>query len=117
MTRSASATNRTGALRRRSNRMALKAAVGLTGEDHSKAYFSLTANATSLNRHGAAIQVARELPIGMMVQVRNNRGTKLSARVVTQVSTVPGKHIYGIEFVEDSDLSRTFWGINFPSNA
>ena len=117
MTRSATTSNRTGPLRRRSNRMALTAAVGLTGEDHTKTYFSFTANATSLNRHGAAIQVPRELPIGMMVQVRNKRGTKLSARVVTQVSAAQGKHIYGIEFVEDSDLSRTFWGINFPTDA
>jgi hypothetical protein len=97
--------------------MALNAAVGLTGEDHSKSSFSLTANATSLNRHGAAIQVARELPIGMMLVLRNKRGTKISARVVTQVSAVQGKQIYGVEFVEDSDLSRNFWGITFPTNA
>lgn len=97
--------------------MALNAAVGLCGEDHTKAAFSLKANATSLNRHGAAIQVERELPVGIMLQVRNKRGTKLSARVVTQVSAVQGNHIYGIEFVEDSELSRTFWGISFPVNA
>jgi hypothetical protein len=97
--------------------MALNAAVGLTGEDHTKNHFSLNAKATSLNRHGAAIQVTRELQVGIMLEVRNNRGTKLSARVVTQVSTVEGKHIYGIEFVEDSDRSRTFWGINFPADA
>ena len=97
--------------------MALNTAVGLTGEDQTKTYFSLTANATSLNRHGAAIQVPRELPLGIMLEVRNKRGTKLSARVVTQVSAVQGKHVYGIEFVEDSDRSRNFWGINFPTDA
>jgi hypothetical protein len=97
--------------------MALNAAVGLSGEDHTKTHFSLNANATSLNRYGAAIQVPRELPLGIMLEVRNKRGTKLSARVVTQVSAAQGKHIYGIEFVEDSDRSRTFWGISFPVNA
>ena len=117
MASSATSINRSGAARRRSNRMALNAAVGLTGEDHTKTSFSMTANATNLNRHGAAIHVPRELPVGMMLQVRNKSGKKLSARVVTQVSAVQGKHIYGIEFVEDSELSRNFWGISFPSNA
>ena len=97
--------------------MALNAPVGLTGEDQTKTHFSLTANATGLNRHGAAIQVSRELPVGIMLEVRNKSGMKLSARVVTQVSAAQGKHIYGIEFVEDSDRSRSFWGINFPANA
>jgi len=117
MARHSTAINRSGAARRRSNRMALNAAVGLTGEDHSKTHFSLNAKATGLNRHGAAIQVTRELPLGIMLEVRNKRGTKLSARVVTQVSAVEGKLIYGIEFAEDNDRSRTFWGISFPADA
>jgi hypothetical protein len=97
--------------------MALNAPVGLTGEDQTKASFSMTANATNLNRHGAAVQVGKELSIGTMVEVRNKRGTKLSARVVTQVSAAQGKLTYGIEFTEDTDQTRNFWGINFPSGA
>ena len=112
-----SALNRNSIARRRSNRMALNAPVSLTGEDGAKASFSLTAKATGLNRHGAAVQVGRELMVGTTVVVRNNRGTKIPARVVTQVSAVQGTHTYGIEFAEDTEQSRNFWGINFPSNA
>lgn len=111
------AVNRNAALKRRSSRIALNAAVGLTAEDPAKALFTLTANATNLNRHGAALQVTRELLVGTTVLVQNKRGTRLSARIVMQVSAMQGKHTYGIEFVEDSDKSQTFWGITFPANA
>jgi len=47
--------------------------------------------------------------------VQNKRGAKLSARVVTQVSAVRGLHTYGIEFVDQDDRSKIFWGITFPS--
>ena len=103
--------------KRRSSRIALSAAVGLTAEDQAKASVSLTANATNLNRHGAAVQVTRELLVGTTVLVQNKRGMRVSARIVAQVSALQGKHTYGIEFVEDTDRSRTFWGITFPANA
>ena len=103
--------------KRRSSRIALNAAVGLTAEDQAKASFSLTANATNLNRHGAALQVARELLVGTTVLVQNKRGMRVSARIVAQVSAMQGQHTYGIEFVEDNDKSRNFWGITFPANA
>lgn len=96
--------------------MALNAPVGLSGEDQKKTHFSLNANATNLNRHGAAVQVPCELLLGTTVELRNKRGMKISARVVTQVSAVQGKNTYGVEFVEDTDQARNFWGINFPSN-
>lgn len=76
----------------------------------------MPARATSLNRHGAAVQLNRELLVGSVVVVRNKRGTQVSARVVAQVSALQGVHTYGIEFVEQDDISRDFWGITFPSN-
>ena len=53
--------------------MALSAAVGLSGEDAQKAAFSIKAKAVSLNRHGAEVQLNRELPIGSTIMVRNQR--------------------------------------------
>ncbi len=112
-----SAVNRNGIAKRRSSRIALNAAVGLTAEDNARALFTLKANATNLNRHGAALQVTRELLVGTTVLVQNKRGARLSARIVAQVSAMSGKHTYGIEFIEDTDKSQTFWGITFPANA
>jgi len=111
------ALNRNLALKRRSSRIALNAPVGLTAEDRAKALFTLTANATNLNRHGAAVQVTRELLVGTTILVQNKRGARLTARIVAQVNAMQGKHTYGIEFVEDNDKSQTFWGITFPANA
>jgi hypothetical protein len=51
--------------KRRSARLALNASVRLDGEDRQKCAFTLLpARATGLNRHGAAIQVGRELLVG-----------------------------------------------------
>lgn len=72
-------------------------------------------SATNLNRYGAAVQLSRELLIGSTIVVRNKRGTRVSARVVAQVSALQGIHTYGIEFVEPDDSAKNFWGITFPS--
>ncbi len=112
-----SAVNRNGIAKRRRSRIALNAAVGLTAEDNARALFTLKANATNLNRDGAALQVTRELLVGTTVLVQNKRGARLSARIVAQVSAMSGKHTYGIESIEDTDKSQTFWGITFPANA
>src|SRR5215469_5210005 len=68
--------NRNSIAKRRSPRMALKAPVGLSGQDREKCSFALSAKATNLNRHGGAVQLKRELSVGSMVELRNNRGTK-----------------------------------------
>jgi len=94
--------------------MALSAAVGLSGEDAQKAAFSIKAKAISLNRHGAAVQLNRELPVGSTIMVRNQRGTEVSARVVNQAPTVGGLPTFGIEFLEKDERSGQFWGISFP---
>jgi hypothetical protein len=95
--------------------MALNATIGLSGEDRQKCSFSLSAKATNLNRHGAAIQVGRELLVGSTVVVRNQRGTLISARVVAQLAALRGVPTYAIEFVEQDDKAKNFWGITFPS--
>jgi predicted aconitase with swiveling domain len=77
----------------------------------------MPAKATNLNRHGAAVQLNRELLVGSIVVVRNQRGTQVSARVVAQLLAVKGVSTYAIEFVEKDDKSTNFWGITFPSNA
>jgi PilZ domain-containing protein len=113
----AASANRTPASKRRSSRMALSAPVGLSGEDRHKRSFTASAKATNLNRHGAVVQLGRELAVGSVIIVNNNRGAELSARVVSQLTAVQGVSTYGIEFVEQDDTAKNFWGISFPSNA
>jgi len=96
--------------------MALKTRIGLSGEDRHKCAFTITANATNLNKHGAAVQLSRELLIGSTVILRNQRGVQISARVVAQLSSQNGVPVYGIEFVEKGENAKAFWGITFPSN-
>ena len=110
------AVNRSQLLKRRSNRMALNARVGLSGHDCAKCAFTMPARATNLNRHGAAIQLNRELLVGSTVVVRNSRGAQAPARVVAQVRAVQGVYTYGVEFLQD-DAVKDFWGITFPSPA
>lgn len=108
-------TGRSAGSKRRSSRMALNAAVGLTGEDRQKATFTANAKATNLNRHGAAVQISRELLVGSVLTVKNQRGTQISARVVAQLATQQGVPTYAIEFVGQDDAGKDFWGISFPA--
>ena len=103
--------------RRRSSRIALNAPILLSGDDRQKSPFSLLpARATNLNRHGAAVQLHRDLLVGSTIMVRNQRGGQVSARVVAQLAALQGVPTYAIEFVERDDKATTFWGITFPSN-
>jgi len=95
--------------------MALNAPVGLSGEDRQKCPFSMPAKATNLNKHGAAIQLNRELLVGSTVVVRNKSGAQVPARVVAQLAALQGVPTYAIEFAEHDDRVKTFWGITFPS--
>jgi hypothetical protein len=113
---SSPAIGRSTLLRRRSTRIALNTPIGISGEDPAKSSFSVSAKATNLNRHGAAVQLNRELLVGTTVLVKNPRGTQISARIVAQVGAAQGMHTYGIEFVEeDTKKLNSFWGIVFPS--
>lgn len=95
--------------------MALNTAVGLSGQDHQKCPFTMPAKANNLNKHGAAIQVNRDLLVGSTVNIRNARGTQVSARVVAQLSVLQGVRTYGIEFIELDERAQNFWGITFPA--
>jgi len=75
----------------------------------------MAAKATNLNKHGAAIQLNRELLVGSTVVVRNKSGTQVSARVIAQLAALQGVPAYAIEFAEQDDRVKTFWGITFPS--
>jgi hypothetical protein len=77
----------------------------------------MPAKATKLNKHGAALQLTRELLVGSVVTVRNKNGTQISARIVAQFAAVQGVSTYGIEFVDLGERAETFWGITFPPNA
>ena len=77
----------------------------------------MPARATNLNRHGAAVHLNRELLVGSVVLVRNQRGTQVSARIVARLPALGGVSAYAIEFVEMDDKASNFWGITFPSNA
>jgi|SRR5215472_3020144 len=111
------AIGRTQLLRRRSTRITLNTPIGISGEDRAKGSFSVSAKATNLNRHGAAVHLNRELFLGTIVLVKNKLGTQISAKIVAQISAVQGGlHIYGIEFVEeDANKLSNFWGIVFPA--
>jgi hypothetical protein len=111
----ASAATRSAISKRRSNRMALHALVGVSGEDRRKAAFDMQVKATNLNRHGAAVQLNHELQVGSLVNVRNQRGTQVTARVVAQLAALQGVTTYGIEFVDQDEKVTGFWGITFPT--
>jgi hypothetical protein len=98
--------------RRRSDRMALKARIGLSGQDREKCAFTMPARATNLNRHGAAIQVNRELPVGSTVVVQNSREAQAPVRMIAQGNVAQGAYTYGFEFVQD-EAGEHFWGIAF----
>jgi hypothetical protein len=110
-----SASARNAVSKRRSNRMALHASVGLSGHDRGKTAFTISAKATNLNKHGAAVQLNRDLPVGSLVVMKNQRGAEVSARVVSHISAVAGNRVYGIEFVEKDEQAHNFWGITFPT--
>lgn len=101
--------------RRRSSRMALNASIGMSGEDRQKAAFTMNAKAGNLNRHGAAVQLNRELLVGSTVVVQNARGTRVSARIVAKLAALHGVPTYAIEFIDQDENARDFWGITFPS--
>ena len=103
--------------KRRSSRMALQAPISLSGQDRTRCAFNMMpARATNLNRHGAAVTLQRELLVGSTVAVKNQRGTMVTARVVAQLATFQGIPTYAIEFLEQNDQSKNFWGISFPSS-
>ena len=109
-------TGRNPMSKRRSNRMQLHAAIGLEGEDRQKCSFSMKAKATNLNKHGAAVHLSRDLAVGTVLSVKNQRGIQVPARVVALLAAKPDVSTYGIEFVELDENAKNFWGISFPAS-
>ena len=95
--------------------MTLNATIGLSGQDHVKCSFKMPVKATHLNKHGGAIQLNRDLSVGSTILVQNKLGVQVSARVVRQVSRVEEVRTYGIEFLDQDDQVKSFWGITFPT--
>ena len=96
--------------------MFLHAPVGISGEDRLKCSFTMPAKAINLNKHGAAVQISRDLVVGSVILVKNKRNIQVSARIVSQLNATQGVSTYGMEFVEKQDKASNFWGISFPSN-
>jgi hypothetical protein len=97
--------------------MLLKASIALSGEDRLKCSFIMPATATNLNKHGAVVQLSRDLVVGSVVLVRNKRGSQVSARIVARLTATKRDSTYGVEFVEQDERANNFWGITFPPNA
>ena len=97
--------------------MGLNAAVGLSGEDRLKCSFSMPARATNLNKHGAVVQLTRDLAVGSVVRLQNKNRNEISARIVALLKASQGISTYAIEFVEQEGGATNFWGISFPSIA
>src|SRR5215467_13321251 len=76
--------------KRRSSRTCLNASVGMSGEDRPKCSFTMPARATNLNKHGAAIQISRDLVVGSVILVRNKVNVQVSARIVAQLAATQG---------------------------
>lgn len=87
--------NRGQIAKRRSNRIALSTPVELSGQDLQQCSFTVPASASNLNRHGASVQLNRELSVGSTVVVQNKRGAQVCARVVAQLSALQGVLTYG----------------------
>ena len=100
--------------RRRTRRIALTVAVEVSGHDVERSSFTASTTATNLNRNGAAFHLNRDLSLGSVVVVKNSRGARTSARIVAQVVTGDGVFMYGVEFVDQGDDVKDFWGIAFP---
>jgi hypothetical protein len=66
--------------------MFLNAPVGISGEDRLKCSFTMPAKAINLNKHGAAVQISRDLVAGSVILVKNKRGIQVSARIVSQLT-------------------------------
>jgi hypothetical protein len=94
--------------------MALIVLVEISGKDVARSSFSVNTTATNLNRNGATLHLNRDLSLDSVLVIKNSRGARTSARVVSQ-TTAADAYAYGLEFLE-AENAKNFWGINFPSS-
>lgn len=106
--------NRDRPSRRRTRRMALIVPVEIFGKDLSRSSFSALTTATNLNKHGAMVHFNRDLSLDSVLVIKNSRGARTSARVVSQTNATE-VYGYGLESLE-VEKAKDFWGINFPAS-
>jgi hypothetical protein len=100
---------------RRSGRIAREIAILLMGSDTEGKVFSEETKTVVLSRHGAGIISRHELAAEEEITVRNlESGKAAQARVVGQLGTQSGQHIYGVGFLDDA---LEFWNMEFPLSA
>ena len=99
--------------RRRSRRIALTAPLEVSGQDVERSSFTTNTTATSLNRNGAALHLSHDLSLGSELVIKNNRGARISARVVARTVSRDDVYMYGVEFLDEADNVKDFWGIAF----
>jgi hypothetical protein len=101
--------------RRRSNRLTLTIPLRVEVRDASGQTLECAGRATTLNRHGARIQLAQPLDCGQVVRVRSPIGHyEADFRVVEHIGS-PGEQNgeYGVECLSHVE---NFWGIEFPDS-
>jgi len=98
--------------RRRSQRVLLNVAVGLSGETPDKTAFSEQTNTLVVNAHGALLVVKTRLSVGQLLKLQNFKTQEeVACRVVFFNHNSSGKAEAGVEFLKPSP---GFWRIAFP---
>ena len=94
--------------------MALKARITMSGDDCTSGAFTLPAKATKLNRHGAAIQLNRELFDWFEhATCYKTLATFNSRPVVTRLAHNVGSYVWS-RASRSRGCRKKFWGITFP---
>jgi PilZ domain len=97
---------------RRSSRVQKRVPILLVGSDMEGRVFSEKTTTVVLSRHGAGIVSEYTLSAEQEVIIRLMETNKeAEVRVVGQLASQEGSHIYGIAFL---DPNLDFWGIEFP---
>lgn len=66
--------------------MALIVPLEISGKDVARSSFSALTTATNLNAHGAMLHSNRDLSPESVLVIKNSRGARTSARIVSQTS-------------------------------
>lgn len=115
MANTVAATNRDRpSSRRRTRRISLTVPVEVSGKDVARSSFSALTTTTNLNRHGAMVHLNHDLSLDSVLVIKNSRGARTSARVVSQTKS-GDIYAYGVELLE-AENAKDFWGINFPAS-
>jgi hypothetical protein len=98
--------------RRRSQRVLLNVAVGVTSQQPDKQPVTEDTNTLVVNAHGALILLKMKVAVGQMLSLKNFKTQEeISCRVVFANQNPMGKSEVGVEFIKPAP---TFWRISFP---